>query len=1034
MPSQARAARSRTLGVLAAVVFLGVACGDDSPDPKHGPTATPALTDTPTRTATVPVPPATVTRTASHTPTGTPAGTVSATVTPTGLPTGTATATVTPTGTPAGTVSATFTPTGTPAGTVSPTVTPTCDPCGNGVLGWCEQCDDGNTLDGDCCSRECRFEPNGSPCDDGDPCTQNDACDGTGQCVSEPLCGNGVLDPVCGEECDGEDSALCPERCLFDCTCAPEPTCEADPARIIFAGGPGSSACRIFNGNRRLCEQAFHLGGGGVSSCWYDADAERCQGCGPANQDSGLCVNTCRPVRCAGDETRTVFTGGPTSDTCVRFDGDPAGCATAFALGEGGVHSCWYELEADNCRSCDANALAAGLCVNACAACEADPSRTLFAGGPGTRACRQFDGDQASCASAFHRDDCGNDVSCFYNSNGECRGCGPENESEGNCQNTCAAGPPRCANDPSRTIFAGGPETSACHRFDDDPTSCQKAFHRNQCGAATACYYDYAGGECRGCGRNNLIDGACVDTCASGPLPCANDPSRTVFAGFKDTSDCGNLGLAAGTAACEAGYQFGSSGPESCFMDGSTCTACDPENEADGACANTCVSGPSSCAADPTRTVFAGGPGTSACRQFDGDQAACESAFHRGRCGVASCYYDAASGSCRGCGPANIEDGKCLNTCDPPSCDGDPTRDLFVGGPGTQACTTLNDSPSACARAYHRGADGVASCWYDADAERCRGCGRQNQDAGLCANTCVTCERDPSRTVLAGGPDYCAQFAGNRTACESAFQLDEECPLTVSCFYDGSSEDCRPCDADNAADGRCTNTCANGPPTCFKDPSRTLFAGGESSSGCRRFDGDPGSCLTAFVRGGNGIASCWYDFEEESCRGCGPTNQANGFCINTCLHGRPVCALDPSRDLFAGGPGTSACRRYDGDRATCEKAFHYTSCLQAASCYYDAAREECRGCGPNNQEGGECVDTCSQAPPACALDASRVIFAGGPGTSACHTFDDDRTSCLASFALGKCGVASCFWNGGSCSGCGPPNELNGECFNTCQAP
>ena len=57
--------------------------------------------------------------------------------------------------------------------------------CGDGVfeplLG--EQCDDGNNVDGDCCRRDCQFEASGSVCgDDGDQCT-DDVCDGLGICT-----------------------------------------------------------------------------------------------------------------------------------------------------------------------------------------------------------------------------------------------------------------------------------------------------------------------------------------------------------------------------------------------------------------------------------------------------------------------------------------------------------------------------------------------------------------------------------------------------------------------------------------------------------------------------------------------------------------------------------------------------------------------------------------------------------------------------------------------------------------------------------
>ncbi len=47
--------------------------------------------------------------------------------------------------------------------------------CGNGLVGPDEQCDDGNILDGDCCSLSCQLESTGSACPGG-------VCDGAGGC------------------------------------------------------------------------------------------------------------------------------------------------------------------------------------------------------------------------------------------------------------------------------------------------------------------------------------------------------------------------------------------------------------------------------------------------------------------------------------------------------------------------------------------------------------------------------------------------------------------------------------------------------------------------------------------------------------------------------------------------------------------------------------------------------------------------------------------------------------------------------------
>src|SRR5205085_11987674 len=66
------------------------------------------------------------------------------------------------------------------AGKVSVSVS--CNTCGNGTVEGGEQCDDGNYVDGDCCSKSCTYEADASPCDNGDTCT-GDLCNATGTCV-----------------------------------------------------------------------------------------------------------------------------------------------------------------------------------------------------------------------------------------------------------------------------------------------------------------------------------------------------------------------------------------------------------------------------------------------------------------------------------------------------------------------------------------------------------------------------------------------------------------------------------------------------------------------------------------------------------------------------------------------------------------------------------------------------------------------------------------------------------------------------------
>ncbi len=58
--------------------------------------------------------------------------------------------------------------------------------CGNGILepACGEQCDDGNNANGDCCSGSCDFELSGSICSEETACVSGGTCDGTGSCTS----------------------------------------------------------------------------------------------------------------------------------------------------------------------------------------------------------------------------------------------------------------------------------------------------------------------------------------------------------------------------------------------------------------------------------------------------------------------------------------------------------------------------------------------------------------------------------------------------------------------------------------------------------------------------------------------------------------------------------------------------------------------------------------------------------------------------------------------------------------------------------
>jgi hypothetical protein len=93
-----------------------------------------------------------------------------------------------------------------------------------------------------------------------------------------------------------------------------------------------------------------------------------------------------------------------------------------------------------------------------------------------------------------------------------------------------------CTNDPSRSDFVGGPNTSACHQFDGNFVGCNTAFHVGAYGISS-CFYDVSNEECYGCGPSNQQDG-CINTCLLGPITCTADPARVFFVGGPNTGAC----------------------------------------------------------------------------------------------------------------------------------------------------------------------------------------------------------------------------------------------------------------------------------------------------------------------------------------------------------------------------------------------------------------------------------------------------------------------------------------------------------------
>ncbi len=733
--------------------------------------------------------------------------------------------------------------------------------------------------------------------------------------------------------------------------------CEQDPDRVFVADddgascravgattsgtrcGPGRGACGQLSGDEAACEAAFTVFDGRLTSCWYESQEEGCRPCGGDDVDSGRCFNACDPVTCL-DPDRTLArvdnyrspattSGGeppPNPGGCRMFDLDPSGCAGAYEIrtddGFSTPLSCFYDEEADECLRC--GNFESPRCTNECLPPPSclDTSRT-FAGGPGVGGCSQLT-DEESCVGGFARDGFGADVSCYWEmatddwatTSGEprsqCRGCGAYPQAEGVCVNMCAP-PPVCEQAPDRELVPIGPRNN--ESFEPDMN---------------------------GCGQFESDPG----TCDSSFRIDQNGNPISCFSGVICSPCGGGEGLAVGAVTS------GISSPPFCLND--------------------CIE-PPACFDDSL--TFLGGPGTSACRQFDGNQSSCESSYAlSGSFGPVSCTYDEDNDECRGCNRNRFGPEDCTNKCEAPSprktCE-DETHVLFMETLDSSGCGIYNGDETSCNMAYAQrrfGSEDVelVSCFYDSGS--CRGCARNNEILRGCINTCnpPVCQLDQGKVFEGRG---CSELSGQQSACEAAFvRVDREGANDefTSCWYDSNNSACSQCAPEDALAGNCTNEC-QAPPPCPEDSGRTVFTGGPGTMACRNFDGDATGCAMAYARNFADIpVACFYDAGDDTCRGCSFENETTGRCSNTCTP-TPECA-NSSRTIL------SDCRSIM-DASSCEQSFT----LGPSGPIACLAVPTCRGCTLSRQGSSTCSNEC-------------FAMGTGPGPDGVTCVDDSECS------------------------------------------
>jgi cysteine-rich repeat protein len=172
--------------------------------------------------------------------------------------------------------------------------------CGNGTVETGEDCDDGGTVAGDCCSATCAFEPLASPCTDGNACTDGDTCNGGGGCVAGPPlgCDDGLF-------CNGAETCAPASGCLagtppdlddgVDCTAD-----SCDEVNDVIVHAPSDA----------FCDDGLFCNGGETCDAVSD-----CQAGTPPSTSDGV---DCTADSC--DEVNDVIIHTPSDAFCD--DGD----------------------------------------------------------------------------------------------------------------------------------------------------------------------------------------------------------------------------------------------------------------------------------------------------------------------------------------------------------------------------------------------------------------------------------------------------------------------------------------------------------------------------------------------------------------------------------------------------------------------------------------------------------------------------------------------------------------------------------------
>ncbi|NOS67808.1 MAG: DUF4215 domain-containing protein [Candidatus Peribacteraceae bacterium] len=320
--------------------------------------------------------------------------------------------------------------------------------CGNGAVTGAEQCDDGNTTNGDCCSSTCSYEASGASCGaTKGVCDVQDTCNGSGTCTDNGYQASGTscraAVGVCdeAETCTGS-SGSCPSDGKLSSVCRAvaglcdsEESCDgvndACPADAFLSA---ASTCRADAGQ---CDVAENCTGASAScpSDSFEADGTTCSSGQCAAGSCVSCVNntpctalntTCATYTCdvANHVCEASYTASGTACTA-----DAEACTQDICSGSSATCSHPAGNSGTSCRAKAGVCDVAEACNGSSTTCPTDGFASTCTQISPTEWCT---GNDASTTSITCTNNCGNGV---VNQGEECDD-GNQNNSD-SCTNVC---------------------------------------------------------------------------------------------------------------------------------------------------------------------------------------------------------------------------------------------------------------------------------------------------------------------------------------------------------------------------------------------------------------------------------------------------------------------------------------------------------------------------------------------------------------------------------------------------------------------